>query len=164
MGQPCCHLLFIQKGGSRIGPIPHCSLGWVRLWDRWGLLHSTEAPPRVVKTAGGGTRCVPARSRRRTDPGLICAGSFRPPPRPAPPPKRPTPGPWGVGAAALLPSGAESAVPQLGGGSDHPLAGTLPAILPDPSPRGSPNQTAFTPQWEGPPKSWGPREREGSSE
>lgn len=115
------------------------------------------------KGCGGGTRCVPARSCRRTDPGLICAGSFRPP-RAPPPSKRPTPGPWGVGAAALLPSGAESAVPQLGGGSDHPLAGTLPAILPDPSPRGSPNQTAFTPQWEGPPKPWGTREREGSSE
>lgn len=112
------------------------------------------------KGCGGGTSCVPARSRRRTDPGLICASSFL---QPSPPPQRPTPGPWGVGAAAQLPSGAESAVPQLGGGSDHPLAGTLPAILPDPSPR-SPNQTAFTPQWEGPPESWGTREEEGSSE
>lgn len=116
------------------------------------------------KGCGGWDQMRPRTVSPQDRPRPYLRRQLPPPPAPRPPSKRPTPGPWGVGAAALLPSGAESAVPQLGGGSDHPLAGTLPAILPDPSPRGSPNQTAFTPQWEGPPKSWGPREREGSSE
>lgn len=158
-------LVTCPEAGSRVGPIPQRSLGWVRLWGRWGLLRPTEAPPPVVKGAGVGPsaspHCLAAGPTRALSARTVSAHPS--PPRPAPTSERSTPGPWGVGAAALLPSGAESAGPQLGGGSDHPLAGTLPAILPNPSPQGLPKQDCLHPQWEDPPKSRGARERRGSS-
>lgn len=52
------------------------------LWCRWGL-HPTKVPSPEQWVRGG--PAASRTSRRRTDPGLICPGSFRTPTPPPPP-------------------------------------------------------------------------------
>lgn len=137
--QPCCHLPLVQRRGSKIGPIPHCSLGWVRLCGAGGV---SFTPPKFLPH-GTGYEGEPAASRTvspqdRPRPYLLWQ---LPHPHPAPASVRRTPRPRGVGAAVLLPSEAENTGPQLGGGSDQLLAGTLPV---HPKPARAP-QTRLSP-------------------